>query len=273
MSLELCNQTAPIRAKRSLVTDGVGVLYATYNGLAYVQALQVSFPLTGLVSQEEWETYAPDSMIGAYYDHRYLLWYAVSANDRAALVFDKNVPDAPISTMYEYTEAPFVRGDTGRLYAVQNTDVIEFDKDIVNRTPFVWRSRYYILPQPVNFAYLRVHIDESVSNAEAELQAIQAANQALWAAGTWQAELAAVDYNEYETNGSPLLPLPVYESGFVTVQLVADDTLVFESSVLDDEPMRLPSGFLASRWEVVLYGNRPVRRVVLANSIAEISQL
>lgn len=76
MTSERLAKYAPCRSKRSIATDGIGAMYATYNGVAYASGGDVKNITEQLFTQEEWEVYGPENMIGMYYDERYILWYA-----------------------------------------------------------------------------------------------------------------------------------------------------------------------------------------------------
>ena len=76
MTSERINKYAPCLSKRSIATDGMGAMYATYNGVAYVSGGDVKNITEQLFTQEEWGAYGPENMIGTFYDERYLLWFA-----------------------------------------------------------------------------------------------------------------------------------------------------------------------------------------------------
>ncbi len=76
MTGERINKYAPCLSKRSVATDGSGVLYATYNGVAYLSGGDVKTLTEQLFTQEEWGAYGPENMFGIFYDERYTLWFA-----------------------------------------------------------------------------------------------------------------------------------------------------------------------------------------------------
>lgn len=76
MTSERINKYAPCLSKRSVATDGAGVMYATYNGVAYASGGDVKTITDQLFTQEEWQTYSPERMLGVFYDERYTLWFA-----------------------------------------------------------------------------------------------------------------------------------------------------------------------------------------------------
>jgi hypothetical protein len=75
MTSERINKYAPCLSKQSIATDGVGVMYATYNGVAYASGGDVKTITDQLFTAEEWGAYGPENMIGIYHDERYTLWF------------------------------------------------------------------------------------------------------------------------------------------------------------------------------------------------------
>lgn len=75
MTAERINKFAPCLSKRSVATDGVGVLYASYNGVCYAAGGDVKTITEQLFTQEEWGALGPANMLGVFFDERYTLWY------------------------------------------------------------------------------------------------------------------------------------------------------------------------------------------------------
>lgn len=76
MTAERINKFAPCLSKRSVATDGIGVLYASYNGVCYASGGDVKNITEQLYTQEEWGALGPTNMLGVFFDERYTLWYA-----------------------------------------------------------------------------------------------------------------------------------------------------------------------------------------------------
>jgi hypothetical protein len=56
----------------------------------------------------------------------------------------------------------------------------------------------------------------------------------------------------------------------VTFKLYADSVLKLTHSVLDSEPFRLPSGYLAKEWEFEISGTAAVNSVAVADLVSEL---
>lgn len=303
MTLERVSKYAPCMNKRSAAADGAGCLYASYNGVAYLQGASVRLLTSGAFTQEEWSARLPWSMYGIYYDDRYHLWYPKTDGDSLVMdgswamdgseemdgivglagdygegmVFDTTVAEAPLTMMSTYTEAAHIRSDTGKLYLAYDGQIMQFDADELNRTPYEWRSKIFMLPHPVNFSAIQVYGDFSaatdIAAMQASIQAILENNATLWASGAYDGGWAQAGINQYEWNGSPLTTIPELPDSLSTnLRVYADGLLVYETQVTDDGMYRLPGGFKSDHWEIAISGNMTVRRVVMATSLAELKQ-
>lgn len=75
MTSERINKYAPCLSKKSIATDGNGVMFASYNGVAYLIGGDCKTMTEQLFTQEEWGAYGPETMVGVFYDERYTLWF------------------------------------------------------------------------------------------------------------------------------------------------------------------------------------------------------
>lgn len=272
MTLEWANKAAPCVAPRSVAFDGRGFMYATYNGVAYVTGTDVAVSSLGGMTQEEWGRYAPSTMVGLFYDERYSLFYEVSAEERGALQFDQAMSDAPITHSREFTTAAYVDGSTGALYVVDDGEIKTANADLINpRTPYVWRSKLFILPNPLNFGYGQVLVDDTQEGGDS-FAARLAFNEAVAASGGGDLSGAwgAIEFNEYPVNGSALLTDITDSADYVTLRIYAGGKMVSTRNILSNAPFKLLAGFKHTDWEIEVAGTMPVRRVTLATSMAEI---
>jgi hypothetical protein len=179
--------------------------------------------------------------------------------------------------MSTFTTATHIRADTGKLYIVSGGEVMQFDGDEYNRTPYEWRSKLFVLPHPTNFSSLQVIADNSGGAATAAAKAIADANAIinanLWAAGAYQSGWADCGINQYDWNGTEMINSSAIDSLTLSVKVYADGILRHAANVTNNLPMRLPSGFQSDTWEIAVSGNKTVRRIAMANSIAELTQV
>jgi hypothetical protein len=117
----------------------------------------------------------------------------------------------------------------------------------------------------------KVDYEDALAQAMANLQA----NILLWNAGAFNSGWAGGGINEWEWNGSALKDAFVQVLDPLTaltlaIKVYADGDLVFMKTVEDNKPMMLPRGFKSDTWEIEVSGNKPVRRIVMGTSMAEV---
>jgi len=193
----------------------------------------------------------------------------------AGLVFDRTVQDAPLTMTRDVVNAVHTRRDTGAMYFVDDLtgEIMRWDGDDINRTPYEWRSKTFITPRPMNFSVAQVIHDDLVSTLQQQALAAVAANQAIWAAGGGcRAGLGDVEANQYEVNGSAMKNVPTVDAIYTTLRVYADGVLVFSVNAESEKLYRMPAGFMATHWEVEITGNKGVRRITLATSAREIAE-
>jgi hypothetical protein len=212
----------------------------------------------------------------------YLGFYNNGLGPISSFIFTR--ADTPPLTMFDFdARCVFIERSTGNFYALSNADntIYQLDADADNNTIFQWKSRQYILPEPLSFAALKIHADytyifDPVAYAAA-INALKAKNLALWnqyAGTTLQGCLNDTVIDTYSIDGSVLLDVPrIAETRSVQVTVFCDGIQVFQTQATNNEPIRMPGGFKGLVWEVMISGNAPVRKVALATSILELRQV
>jgi hypothetical protein len=269
-------------SKRSIVSDQWGVVYASPNGLVAVGPGIQDIVTQNLYTRDEWQPLNPSSIIGALYNNMYLGFYNNGLGPISSFIFTR--ADTPPLTMFDFdARCVFIERSTGNFYALSNADntIYQLDADADNNTIFQWKSRQYILPEPLSFAALKIHADytyifDPVAYAAA-INALKAKNLALWnqyAGTTLQGCLNDTVIDTYSIDGSVLLDVPrIAETRSVQVTVFCDGIQVFQTQATNNEPIRMPGGFKGLVWEVMISGNAPVRKVALATSILELRQV
>ena len=203
-----------------------------------------------------------------------------------AMVFDSTLPEAPLTTLNAPTTAAHIRADDGLLYMVDGDELARFDADSLNKSMYEWRSKTFVLPQVVSMKAVQVYADNSLTSEQiaakvdyedalAQAMANLQANILLWNAGAFNAGWAGGGINEWEWNGSALKDAFVQVLDPLTaltlaIKVYADGDLIFSASVENNKPMLLPAGFKSDAWEIEVSGNKPVRRIVMGTSMAEV---
>ena len=270
----------PCVAKRSIVSDDTGVMYASPNGIVKIAQGFAGVATNGLFTRDEWQRKKPATMLGAILDGAYyLFWEDTTAEIQRCLILDRNEVASALTETSVYTEAVFVDPTTAQLYFSNNDEISEWEGNPNSFLSYEWLSKLFILPRPINLSALQVEAnfeDVDLANALiAENAAVAAANQALFSSG---ADLkAAVNrhvVNDTYVNGSLMSELPdEVSSRFIQITVYCNGTLVATKQITDRQTYRLPSGFKGDRWQFKVTGNVPIKAIKLAETAKELAEL
>jgi hypothetical protein len=267
----------PCASKRSIASDQYGVLYASPNGLVSIGSGTQDIITTPLYTRDEWQELTPTSMLGVIYNNLYMCFHNTTTGIEALVLARGDIP--PLSFLGFDATAVYVDRGTGNIYAVSQFDnlIYQLDSDQVNNTLYEWKSKKFVLPNPTSFAAFKVQAnfeyldDQTAYNAY--VASIIASNQALFASAVngLGGNLNDQVLNTFELNGSILADLPTQaDIRNINIILYADGVQVYNTGVLNQEPIRLPVTGKAYVWEVEITGNVPVRSFIMGTGIGEI---
>jgi hypothetical protein len=267
----------PCASKRSIASDQYGVLYASPNGLVSIGSGTQDIITTPLYTRDEWQELTPTSMLGVIYNNLYMCFHNTSTGIEALVLARGDIP--PLSFLSFDATAVYVDRGTGNIYAVSLFDnlIYQLDSDLVNNTLYEWKSKKFVLPNPTSFAVFKVQAnyeyldDQTAYNAY--VASIIASNQALFAAAIngLGGDLNDFVLNSFELNGSILADLPTQaDVRNINIILYADGVQVYNTGVLNQEPIRIPVTGKSYVWEVEITGNVPVRSFIMGTGIGEI---
>ena len=269
----------PCSSKKSITSDQFGVLYASPNGLVSIAPGTQDVITRPLFTRDEWQTYAPASMVGVIYQNMYICFYQSGATNAALILMRGDTP--PLVTLDVEAQAVFVSRSTAEVFYVSPSDngIYQLDADPLNNTYYEWLSKTFLLPQPTNFAAMKMQADwdyiDDTAAYNAYVAAIVAANQTIWSSGNpLQGAVAQHVLNGTQLNGSALQNVPTLaEARSVQAFVYANDVLVAQHGFADQYPVRMPAANKDYIYEVKLTGNAPIRKFVMATSIEELRQI
>lgn len=296
MSQEKLSMPQACVSKRSIAADQYGMVYASPYGLVSIGPMVNSYNAglggrgphdvvtTPLMTIDEWGPLNPTSMTGIIYGKYYLGFYQNDLGRNAIVLGQEDTP--PLTTFDFPATAVHLDRGTGKLYACSAVDnrIYALDGDTTANTTYEWKSKRFVMPKPVSFAAIQANADfddlTDVAPYLAKLAQVTAANSALWAAATtghlplggeWG---QSSGYNTMMWDASDLVPPPAApDIRSINVVVYADGKQVYAADINSIEPRRLPSGFRAYSWEIIITGNSPVRSVAMATSITELTQV
>ncbi|TDN70398.1 hypothetical protein [Paraburkholderia sp. BL10I2N1] len=269
----------PCVSKRSIVGDQWGVVYASPNGLLAIGPGIQDVITQSLYTRDEWQPLSPASIVGLLYNNMYIGFWNNGTGPTSAFVFSR--ADTPPLATYDFpASCVYVDRLTGRIYAVSSVDnnIYQLDADPQNATIYQWRSRLYEMTEPTNFGALKVKADYSYIQGgiayNNQIFANEASNAATFAADASTSLGGCLNNtvnNALTVDGSSLIPIIATEDvRSIQVTIFADGVQVFEAGMTSNDPVRMPAGFKATTWEILITGNTAVRRFTMATTVGEL---
>ncbi len=270
----------PCVSKRSIASDQYGVLYASPNGLVSLGSGSQDVVTVPLYTRDEWQALDPYTMVGAVYNNMYMGFSNVNGVIQGIVISRGDIP--PLVHFDFPTRSLFIDRSTSDIFAVSDLDnsVYHLDASEINYTTYEWKSKKFVLPNPMNFGAVKVQADyvfmDDIEAYIAYVDAIKAANAIIFAdhGGNIEGQLNTNVLNEFTLNGSLLIDIPEQGTNrFITLIVYADNEIVYQADVLSQEPLRMPALQKGYVYEILVSGNTPVRFVAMASSIGELRQL
>lgn len=276
MSQEKVPLPEPCVSKKSITSDQFGVLYAGPNGLVSIAPGTQDVISRALFTRDEWQAYIPSSLVGVIYQNMYLGFYQAGDTKAALILMRGDSP--PLVNLDVSAQAVFVERSTANVFIVNPSDnnIYQLDADPVNNMFYEWKSKKFVLPNPLNFAVMKAQADwdaiDSVAAYNAVVAEIIAANQAYWATGATRfSTLNRTPINTYTINGSILQPIPTLQDvSNIQILLFANGVQVYSIGVTGQEPQRLPATKKDYIWEIKITGNVGLREFRMATDITEL---
>lgn len=269
----------PCLSKRSVVSIGDGVLFATSHGLAYVGASGANIWTEAFFSSEEWGPLNPSSMVSAMAEGKIYVRYASQDDGSGILVFSPSESAIGLRRLSLVPDELYADRRNGKLYLVDESGVSQYDAGIGPRLSFSWMSKEYHLPSPINFGAAKVDFVGEMSEADfAQAQADYAAAVAANAAQvTGYAGLGGINgaaINARLLNGSNIKNIAAVLPDAATFTLFCDGRVAYSRQlVADQSAFKLPAGFRSDSVAVGVSGTLRIKAVKLAETMQGLKTL
>lgn len=285
MSVQSAGATWPCTAKRSMISVGDGVLYATPDGLAYIGDSGARIFTESIFTRDTWIPLLSPEMSCAFLDQRI---YVMCRPPSGALSMLIIVPGEnwQVTRSAETARTLYVDANTATLCLVDKT-VQAWNVDSAALKDYNWLSKPITLPTPVNFGAASVAYSYTASAAAF------ASSQAEYDSSIRDNEARIADpFARGASNCDPFDVIPLGGSritqpqgahlftdasgntggaaGHAAVTFYFDDNPVTVQA-LDGVPFRLPSGFKARKLAIRVTGNVAVKNVKLAETMMELA--
>lgn len=239
----------PCIARGSVITDLLGVYYASQNGLVMLSYYGMVNQTLQMVTKNIW---LADFSAGDIVACRHRAQYLAMTGNGIGFIIDYTDQRQGIVHISTFADADCIWNDvfTGDAYVCSGNKVYLWDNQDSTDPGLVWRwrSKVFSLPAPASLGACQITLSPDVLAVKPPV-------------------------NNPIGNGDPTLVLPDGINATFALY-VADQRLVFQNTLSEERPIfRLPSGFLSFDWQFEIVANTPVYRVELASTMEELKRV
>lgn len=275
MSLQALEGTFPCLSKRSVCSIGNGFIYSTTHGMAMVTASGISLMTDPFMTKDEWELYAPKTIISTVAYGRIYLAFTRDDNSRSMLIFDGQIMVSADVVAYElYSDKP-----TGELFVTDDDGIKAWDSKNSFPLSSNWQSKDYLLTKPVNMGAAKIDFDAAINEddqaiLQAIIDAINASNAVILSTGNSKSSINRKRYNQGIVNGSNIKMAPeLPPSNSVTFILRAGNEVKATRIVSSTKAFRLPAGYKSDVYSVEVVSQCAIREIRLAETMEELAKV
>ena len=284
VTAESANQVWPCLSKRSVISVGDGVLYATTNGMAYVGMKGANIWTQGLFTRYEWEPLTPESMVAAKAEGRIFVRFESVDGSKGVLIFDQENPQIGLSILSLFPDEIYSDRVNGQFYLVDDKGIKRYDAADGARVNYSWVSKEYTFEKPVNFGACKVDFvsEQTLADVLAEQARFDAevlANKTLVANYSGMGGVNGTYVNNLVNNGSDVMDITPPDVSASTITVLAKTArdqelrVVYSRQlVVDERPFKLKAGFKADVWQVALSGTLRIKSVKVAETMKALEQ-
>ena len=271
-SAQKIDQDWPCLSKQGIVQLNKGVFFPTTLGLACVGGLGVTLVTETMFAQRDWAKLKPSTFIGSSYDSMYYAFY----DDGIAQQIMMISPSIGVTHINQPLTAMHKDSLHGEVFVAYDGFIYQLNANIGVYAPYLWQSKEFVLPNPVNLGACKV--DYNGTSSKVDLEALDNLNIATRISN--QAVLSGVLGTQARVNGTALNTIAIDGSNlddlhqassmnsgyYISLSLFANGELIFNTQVTSPEVFRLPAGLKYDNYSVMLTGTAPVKSVVLGGT-------
>lgn len=278
-------------SKRGIVSIANGVIFPTSGGMVFINNATAAQKLTEpLMTQAEWQGYKPDTLVAAVHDGRVFAWYETGVVNGVMtgggfIINPADLGDGLVKLGF-LARAAHADPETGKLYVLVDSDGtnrIQQWEGSTSKMDLDWRSRTFVLPEPVNMGYARVDAEFSQNLSTSELAACNsertttiAANQTLINNSDVLGAIGDFAIGEAEVAGDNLTAPPNCDPSQTAIFKLYSSNLVgamverVSKTISSSRVFALPAGYASREFEVRVSGQIPIKGIVVAESEQEV---
>lgn len=262
----------PASSKRSVISAGDMVLYASRQGIVAVHGAGAAVWSLRYFTDTEFKDLAPETMVSALSSGRLYVRYELDGVTRA-LVFNLTGDDSHLTETHFQADGGLVGDKTnGRLYYTIGSDIYEADSEDGYTLYQDWMSKEFYLSSPKNLGAARVRFDSAIDAAQAEAIAariaeVEAANAAAVASGNVRGAWGESGWGVMAWGASDIEKPPEEPpANTVNFQLYVDGELKSSRTVTDQHAFRLPSGYKSEAVAVRVQSQCRIKSIELGDT-------
>ena len=159
MALFIPEQGWPCDSKYSVVDMGGWAIYSSPEGLVGVEGQTFQLLTKELVDRRAWSQLAPAGGVAGNSEGRYVYFFDDDAGYQGSIIFDIGAGKGALTTSTIWSDVAYSDPIERRLMIKDEiNELAEFDAGL--EMTYTWRSKYVVLGEPTNFAYLEVVANE-----------------------------------------------------------------------------------------------------------------
>lgn len=237
----------PCIARGSIVTDLMGVYYASQNGVVMLNYYGMQNQTLATVTKNIWlNEYKADAIVACRHRAQYL---AINGTGTGFLI-DYTEPRMGIVHINTFSAATAVWNDefSGDAYVIANKLVYRWDSQNTGALNYRWRSKQFHAPAPITLGACQISLDPSVTDPPPASNPFPM------------------------NNGDTTLVLPTGINAVFNLYTGEDAaTLVMTRNLTQQlEIFRIPGGFKAFDWQCEVVSRVGIRSVDLASTMREL---
>lgn len=143
----------PCTSGRGVVSMNGQVYYPCPEGIAAIGPAGWGLATAAIFTKDEWAGFAPASIHAYEWQGRYVGFYDTGAV-QAGFVFEPDTGE--FWTLDFYASAGYYDAKFRALYLALGDALVKFDGNTAAPLAYTWRSKVFVTPKPLNFAYAKV---------------------------------------------------------------------------------------------------------------------
>jgi hypothetical protein len=263
---------APCVSRAGACDAGGYAVYPSHDGIYAADSSGVRNLTAQLFRAKEWAPLSPEAFVAVVHNNKYMARHPNIARDDSVLMLDLAEPDSVVDVL-SAPDAFHSSAVTGDLLATFGSDIRKWGGSASRRFQMLWCSKLYTFPGGAeNFGAAQVRAQyQTVDAAD-----VTASNAAIVAEGIelLGGSIGADSILVLEINGSRLIVPAAKADNAVTFSLIgADGEILWSRPIRNDEPFRLPAGFMVDAIAAQVSATFPIDAMAFATTTNELARV